>query len=221
MVLPESLIASNYLWLLADRWLQFTFMPLKNPELLWLIVPVWLNWILTEYFQERKGTSFGNAIANGFVMFWVGLDFSRTIVNNFAQKGFSALSLTHVGMTAIILAYGSLIMFEAIKGRKIAHLIGRIREVTYFSTIAIGVIYNAVVLDIHTIIAMAAFFPIFYIATEIVLRLLPTPSEELVEELEEEEKELKHQPKQVKQSVEYQTKYLELMKKKAMLLKKK
>jgi low temperature requirement protein LtrA len=196
-------------------------MPLKNPELLWLIVPVWLNWILTEYFQERRGTSFGNAIANGFVMFWVGLDFSRTIVNNFAQKGFSAISLTHVGMTAIILTYGSLIMFEAIKGRKIAHLIGRIREVTYFSTIAIGVIYNAVVLDVHTIISMAAFFPIFYITTEIFLRLMPTPSEELIEELEEEERELKHQPKQVKQSVEYQTKYLELMKKKAMLMKRK
>ncbi len=220
MVLPESLIASNYLWLLADRWLQFTFMPLKNPELLWLIIPVWLNWLLTEYFQERKGTSFGNAIANGFVMFWVGLDFSRTIVNNFVQKGFSTISLTHVGMTAIILTYGSLIMYEAIKGRKIAHLIGRIREVTYFSTVAIGVIYNAVVLDLHTIIALAAFFPIFYIGAEIFLRLMPTPSEEMIEELEEEEKELKHQPKQARQSVEYQTKYLELMKKKAMLKRK-
>ncbi len=175
----------SYVLLLTDRWLQFIVAPLKNFDLLWLAVPVLLNWILNEYFQERKGTSYGNAIANGFVMFWVGLDFSRTIVNNFAKKGFASLSALHVVMTLVILIYGSLVMYEAVKGRRIAHLIGRIREVTYFSIISIGVIYNAVVFDINTLIAVIVFFPVFYFAVETALKILPPPEAELEEELEQ------------------------------------
>ncbi len=186
MVLPPDLIASSYFWLLADRWLQFTFMPLKNPELLWLIIPVWLNWLLTEYFQERKTTGYGNAITNGFTMFWVGLDSARTIVNEYVKKGL-AVSTIHFGMVAILLGYGTAIMIEAIKGKKIAHLIGRIREVTYFTTIAIGIINNAIAFDIHTIIALLLFFPVFYLGMEVFLRLLPPTKEELEEDEEEEQ----------------------------------
>jgi len=215
MVLPPDLITAHYFWLLADRWLQFTFMWVKNPELLWLLIPVWLNWLLTEYFQERKGTSYGNAISNGFVMFWVGLDSARTIVNEYAKKGL-AISLTHIVMVGIILAYGSLIMFEAIKGKKIAHLIGRIREVTYFTTASIGIIYNAIIVDIHSIIALLVFFPVFYIGMEIFLRLLPAPKEELIEEGEG-EKEEKSKP-QVKQQIP--TIYQQLMKRRLLFKKK-
>ena len=186
MVLPPDIIASSYFWLLADRWLQFTFMWVKKPELLWLIIPVWLNWILTEYFQERKGTGFGNAITNGFTMFWVGLDSARTVVENSAKKGFT-LSAVHLGMVSILLAYGSIIMIEGIKGKKITHYIGRIREITYFTTVSIGIINDAIIFDIHSIIALIAFFPVFYIGMEIFLRFLPPTKEELEEEAEEEE----------------------------------
>ena len=151
MVLPPDLITSSYFWLLLDRLLQFTFMWVKKPELLWLIVPVWLNWILTEYFQERTGTGFGNAITNGFTMFWVGLDSARTIVENLAKKGFT-VSTVNLGMVSILLIYGSLIMIQGIKGKKITHLIGRIREVTYFTTISIGIINDAVIFDVNTIV---------------------------------------------------------------------
>src|SRR3989338_1661513 len=88
----------SYIWLLTDRWLQFIVATFRNFDLLWLAVAVWLNWIHNEYFQERKGTSYGNAIANGFVMFWVGLDFSRTIAGNFAKKGVASLSVLPVGL---------------------------------------------------------------------------------------------------------------------------
>ena len=177
MVLPPTLIASSYLWLLVDRWLQFTFMPLKNPELLWLIAPVWLNWLLTDYFQEKDKTAFGNAITNGFVMFWVGIDSTRTIVNDYARKGL-AVSLIHLGMISFLLAYGSIVMYTAIKGKSIAHLIGRIREITYFTTVAIGIINNAIILDVHTIISLLVFFPVFYFGMELFLKILPNPSSE-------------------------------------------
>lgn len=186
MVLPVDLIASSYFWLLADRWLQFTFMWVKKPELLWLIIPVWLNWILTEYFQERTGTGFGNAITNGFTMFWVGLDSARTIVENSAKKGFT-LSAVNLGMVSVLLAYGTLIMIEGIKGKKITHLIGRIREVTYFTTISIGIINDVVIFDVNTLVSVLVFFPVFYIGMEIFLRLLPPTKEEQEEEEEEEE----------------------------------
>lgn len=198
----------SYFLLLLDRWLQFAVMPFRNPDLLWLAVPVWLNWILNEYFQERKGTSYGNAIANGFVMFWVGLDFSRTIAGNFFKKGFAAVPPVHVIMTLVILIYGSLVMFEAIKGRRIAHLIGRIREVTYFSIISIGVIYNAVIFDINTAISVILFFPVFYFAVETILKLLPPPEEEVAEELEQQAvKEQYQQPAAASMPQGYRTVY--------------
>ncbi len=211
MILPSDLIASNYFFLLADRWLQFTFMWVKKPELLWLIIPVWLNWLITEYFQERKGTSYGNAVTNGFVMFWVGLDSTRTIVENYAQKAVS-VSLASVVMVIMMLGYGTLVMHQAIQGKKTAHLLGRIREVTYLSTIAIGIINGVVVVDANTIIAMVVFFPVFYIGMEIFLRLLPAPLEERIEEIEEEKipEQRRESPAQRHQS--FQQRYKELLK---------
>lgn len=211
MILPPELIASNYFWLLADRWLQFTFMWVKKPDLLWLIIPVWLNWLITEYFQERKGTSYGNAVTNGFVMFWVGLDSTRTIVENYAQKAVS-VSLASVVMVIMMFGYGTLVMHQAIQGKKIAHLLGRIREVTYLSTIAIGIINDAVTVDVHSIIALVVFFPVFYIGMEIFLRMLPPPLEERIEEVEEEKIPEQRRESQPQRQQNFQQRYKELLK---------
>ena len=61
--------------------------PIIHKELLWIIVPVYLNWVLTEVYQEKKGTSYGNAIANGFVALWVGIDWARATIDILTAKG--------------------------------------------------------------------------------------------------------------------------------------
>lgn len=53
--------------------------PIKHPELLWVLIPVYANWIIGDIYQKRKGTQIGNAISNGFVALWVGLDLGRQL----------------------------------------------------------------------------------------------------------------------------------------------
>ncbi|MBW2963533.1 hypothetical protein KY306_02035, partial [Candidatus Woesearchaeota archaeon] len=42
-------------------WLLVFISPFKNLNMLWIIVPIYVNWIFTDFFQERRRTSFGNA----------------------------------------------------------------------------------------------------------------------------------------------------------------
>ena len=53
----------GYLWSLFLVWGGILIAPVLNPSLLWIIVPVWLSWFFAEFFQEKKSTSFGNAIS--------------------------------------------------------------------------------------------------------------------------------------------------------------
>jgi len=102
--------------------------PIRHPELLWVLIPVYANWIIGDIYQEHKGTHIGNAISNGFVALWVGLDWGRELTQNFTFGGESALK---VGLIGFLILYGLMILIEGIRGKDIAKYIGRVREVTY------------------------------------------------------------------------------------------
>jgi len=143
----------------------------KNPDMLWVLVPIYLNWIITDYFQERRGTAFGNAIANGFVTTWVGVDWVRQTIK-------AELSLLKVSISILFILYGLTIMIEAARAKKIAQYIGRIREVSYFMIVATPIFYGVISIDLITIFAILLFFPIWYGLNELVNRILPVPATE-------------------------------------------
>ena len=183
----------EFLWQLITTFGSLITAPFQNFDMLWIIVPVYLNWVFTEIYQEKHGTSLGNAISNGVVALWVGIDWARTSVNFFmdVKPTWSALLLKLL-ISLTMVAYGLVIIVWGIKAKKTTRLIGRIREVTYFTFIFTPIIYGAIGLDWMIFLTAIIFFPIFYFLVELLLRFVPNPTtyeEEEKEELETLEKE--------------------------------
>ncbi|MEK6846313.1 MAG: hypothetical protein AABY26_06120, partial [Nanoarchaeota archaeon] len=170
--------AALYLWQLFQLWLHTIFVtPIQNTEMLWLLVPVWLGWFFAEFFQEKLGTSMGNAISNAVIVLWGSIDCTRQTLRLIASgtvKG--ALDIfTRFGLILLIFAYGIVIVILGWKGNKIIKYIGRIRELTYVFVMFVPVFYNAIPFSLNHIIAAVLFFPLFYFAIELLDHLLPNP----------------------------------------------
>ena len=158
-------------------WLQLFIAPLKNLDMLWIIVPIWGVWIFSEFFQEKKGTSFGNAISNGATMLFVGVDWTRYVIRQLSAGNLElgGKSITLIVVAAAVLIYGLAIILLGIKAKSLVRVIGRVRETTYFMVMFSPVIYGVEDLSLRTVAVILAFFPVFYIIVEIFDRLMPTP----------------------------------------------
>ena len=173
--------ASGFLPIIRDAffdWLNLFGSPLKNLDMLWIIVPIWGVWVFSEFFQEKKGTSFGNAISNGATMLFVGVDWMRHTLGEITASNlnFGGKYLTLIAVSAGVLVYGLSIIFLGIKANRLVRLIGRVRETTYFMVMFSPVIYGVEALSLRTVAVILAFFPVFYIIVEIFDRLMPTPN---------------------------------------------
>ena len=90
------LIILVFLWELVVLWFGIFAAPLLYLDLLWIIIPIYLTWIFTDFFQERRGTSLGNAITNGAVVLWVCVDWLRQTVTLWG--GFSVVIFAKFGL---------------------------------------------------------------------------------------------------------------------------
>ncbi len=145
--------------------------------MLWIILPIYFVWIFTEIYQEKKGTSLGNAISNGMVALWIGADWSRVTIR-FLDAGEIALDwmfFAKVGGAVFFIMYGLVIIVSGIQVKKITKYIGRIREVSYLAIMFTPIIYGAVAPTVEAILAILVLFPIFYILIEVIDKYTPNP----------------------------------------------
>lgn len=158
-------------------WLQLFVAPLKNLDMLWIIVPVWGIWLFSEFYQEKRGTSFGNAISNGATMLFVGVDWARHVISDFSSGdlAFGWKLITLASIAAGVLIYGLTIIILGIKANRLVRVIGRVRETTYFMVMLSPIIYGVEGFTLRNAAIIIAFFPVFYIIIEIIDKLLPTP----------------------------------------------
>lgn len=159
------------------EWLLIFISPIRNLNVLWIIVPVWFNWFFAEFFQEKKGTSFGNAISNGVVPVFVGLDWTKYLTQSIIENNlaFSWSIFSKYFLCLIVMLYGIFIIVFGIKGKKFIHYFGRIREITYVLVVFSPVIYNIVPLSLNYILIVLVFFPIFYYLIEFIALFTPDP----------------------------------------------
>jgi hypothetical protein len=158
--------------------------PFKNFNMLWIIIPVYLGWFFAEFYQEKRGTSLGNAISNGTVALWVGADWARTTFT-LLKTGEISLNTYFFGkllLAAFMVIYGLLIIIEGIETKGTVKFIGRIRVVTYFIVMMTPIFYDAVPNGdyIKAFVGIAIFFPIFYYFIELVDII--TPDNEAIRE---------------------------------------
>lgn len=167
----------SYLWWLFLIWLGIFIAPFYSFDLLWITIPVWLSWFFADYFQEKKGTSFGNAVSNGIIPIWVGIDWTRFLVNSILDEGvgFSWLLAVKFTLCLLVLVYGITVVYLAVQAKSYAKYIGRIREVTYVLIVVTPVIYGVTKLSWTWFTAVLLFFPAFYFGVELLFNFLPNP----------------------------------------------
>jgi hypothetical protein len=178
---------ANYLWELFRLWIHTIFVvPFQNTDMLWLLVPVWLGWFFAEFFQEKTGTSMGNAMSNSVIILWACVDCTRQTTRLIADNTIAGTLniIIRFAIIIIVFIYGILLVYLGWKGNKVIKYIGRIREVTYIFAIFTPIFYNAIEFTWNHIIAAALFFPLFYFAIELFDRYTPNPKA-IIEDMED------------------------------------
>ena len=173
-VLSAAFIA---LWHLFLHWLSIFAAPVKEPEMFWIIIPIWINWFFTEFFMEKHGTTFGNAIGNGVIPILASLDWTRYLYRLLSDGiiYFTFGIFLKFLLTLCVFVYGIFVIIAGIKIKKIVFYIGRIRWVTYVLLMFTPIIYNVQKMNFYTILAIVLFFPLYYWVIEIFDRITPEP----------------------------------------------
>ncbi|HLC91397.1 MAG TPA: hypothetical protein VJI15_06550 [Candidatus Nanoarchaeia archaeon] len=170
----------SYVWELVVSWLSLLFyIPFKNPHLLWVLGPIWIAWFFAEFFQEKKKTTFGNAISNGVVPVWVSIDWTRLIISQITAKSITFGTGVILKFLICLLAfvYGVIIIVGGIREKGFVHYFGRTREVTYILAAFTPLVYGVVELSGTFFLSIFLFFPVFYFVIEFIDRITPDPEE--------------------------------------------
>ena len=170
--------AGLYLLNLLELWLHTIFVtPFQSPDMLWILVPIWLSWVFAEFFQEKIGTSMGNALTNSVIVFWGSIDWARQTINlittGIVKDVWSIVS--RYAIIVLVFIYSIVIITLGIKGNPLIKFIARIREVTYVLVIFTPILYNKIPLTFNFLLSAILFFPLFYYVIELVAYLLPHP----------------------------------------------
>lgn len=167
-----------WFWDLFRLWLYTIFAaPFVNLGMLWVLVPVWLGWFFTEFYQEKVGTSMGNAISNATIVLWGAVDCSRqtlSLMSSGVVVGFWDV-FARFALVGFVFFYGLVIVILGIRGKQIIKYIGRVREVTYFFAIFVPVFYGFMPFSWSHVIAAFLFFPLFYFVIELIDHYTPNP----------------------------------------------
>jgi len=165
------------IWGMLLHWLSIFIAPLKEPEMLWIIIPIWINWFFTEFFQEKYGTSFGNAVSNGAIAILASIDWTRYMYR-LLQEGIMRLTFgvfMKFFVAVAVFAYGIFVIIAGIRIQKIVFFIGKIRWVTYILLMVTPIVYTVIRLDFRTLLEIILFFPLYYWIIEIFDRITPEP----------------------------------------------
>lgn len=176
-IVEWTLPALQFIWQLFLDWLFIFISPLRNLDVLWIIIPVWFAWFFAEFFQEKKGTSFGNAISNGVIPVWVAIDWTRLLVNMIrdGKINFSWILVIKFAICLVVFIYGIIIITQGIKSKDFIHYAGKIRVATYILVMFTPLIYDVVELTAEYVVSIIIFFPVFYYFIELIDRLTPNP----------------------------------------------
>jgi hypothetical protein len=160
-------------WFLG--WLSLFTIPFVNENLLWIVIPVYLNWILAEFYSEKLGgVSYAGAITKGIVLIWVGIDWARK-TTGFLNTDVLGVTLFKYILCLVWVAFGIFLITQGVYKNKIVKFIGKSRNTTYLTLVFTPVLYNVIPVSLDVIFVIILFFPIYYLVIEIIDRIVPDP----------------------------------------------
>ena len=162
---------------LFGKWVGVFLAPLQNSDMLWLLIPVYVGWGFTEFYQEKRGTSLGNAITNGAIPLLVGFGWSRQVVTQGTQTGmYDHVFFTKLGIALLAFLYGLFVIYRGVKSPEgNVRFFGRIRMVTYLVVVLTPIYYGALEPSIELFAAILLFFPLYYGIIELIDVFVPDP----------------------------------------------
>ena len=166
-----------YIWELFKTWIYTFGVSFTNLEVVWIIIPIWLSWFFGEFFVEKKGTSFANAISNGIIPTWVGIDWIRHTTIQLTNSSFTWIFVLKYFLAILAISYGVIVIVFGIKAKKFIRFIGRIRETSYVMLVFTPLIYDLIMPSGKYFLSIVLFFPLFYVVIELIDRFTPTPKE--------------------------------------------
>ncbi|MDO8480500.1 MAG: hypothetical protein Q7S65_01645 [Nanoarchaeota archaeon] len=163
----------QFVWDAFKLWIHNLFLgPFSNVDIFWILAPVYISLIITEIFQEKKGTSLGNATSNSVIALWGGVDFMRITLKSWTSF---ALSGAKLGIAVFILAYGVFILVLGLKASDLLRHVARIRVVSYIIIIFAPLYYTPVQMSVLYLFGAIAFFPLFYLVLYLIDKITPDP----------------------------------------------
>lgn len=175
MAFTESVIAlAGFAGMQLLQWFYLFYVPFTQINIIWIIIPIYVNWIISEIWQEKRFTAYGNAISNGVIVLWVGIDWGRRLTEAL-QEGTDSHVAVKLVITFLMLLYGLVIIIYGIKAREFIHYAGRVRVVTYLMLMFMPIMYDLVPASIGVFIRIFLFLPIFYFFIEFIDWLIPDP----------------------------------------------
>lgn len=158
----------------------------KDFSLAYALIPIYMNWIASDYFQERRRTTLGNAATNGFAGFWVCIVWVREAYIKVGITDEALPFFAKLFMASIMFIYAFLIVHAAATGKRIAHIIGKVRSISYFAIMMTPIVFEVIPLNLLTVGTIIVFYPLFFGIIEFLeYYLLPTPGTETPPEEEE------------------------------------
>ncbi|HLC96295.1 MAG TPA: hypothetical protein VJH97_03170 [Candidatus Nanoarchaeia archaeon] len=167
-----------YLWELLKYWFSLFFiLPVHNLEILWILIPIWINLVFTDFFQEKKEISLGNAVTNGAIMLWVSIDWMRFLIRTVSEQdgGFSNSLLFKFTICGLVALGGLIIIIQGMRGKKGIRFFGRVRTTSYIMLVYSPVIYGILDISLRYVIAVILFMPLFYGFFAFIDRFTPNP----------------------------------------------
>ncbi|HLG23976.1 MAG TPA: hypothetical protein VI564_03555 [Candidatus Nanoarchaeia archaeon] len=159
------------------------FTPFSNFEVLWILIPVYLGLVTAEMFQEKKGTSIGNAISNSIIILWGGVDFLRITINGIVT-GSGSNFLGKLVIAVLIVSYGLLILYLGLRASGLVKHIGRVRWACYSIIVFAPLYYTNTLFSWKYLAGAIIFSPLFYLAVYLIDKFTPDPKA-FVEDLKE------------------------------------
>ena len=177
MAFTESVLSIlSFLGSQLLQWFYIFYAPFTDLNVVWILIPIYLNWIVSEIWLEKRFTSYGNAISNGVTVFWVGIDWARQITHTLTYGQLIDWTLyAKITINSLLLAYGIIVVYFGIKARSFIHYLGRVRVMTYFMLMFTPLMYGLIPSTLGTFLRIFLFLPLFYIVIEIIDRITPDP----------------------------------------------
>lgn len=176
----------TFIWDMIKVWLSTLFItPFSTTSMLWLLIPLWTAWFFAEFFQEKEGTSIGNAMSNAVIILWASIDSTRQTIHLITTHAIVNVwdMVGRFVLLFILLSYGLVIVILGWRGNTIIKKIARVRIVTYLFAMFVPIFYGAIPFSWEHLLATIVFFPVFYFAIEWIDQHLPDP-EAVVEDEE-------------------------------------